>query len=152
MNNNYEFFSDFTSPDFKKAFMEYAGEIHWTVDDWDGLFESMGHDKGENFAYVYIAESGQIAGFLQFTVMDMESWFFKTKLGFVREFWISEGHRNNRHGTALLRLTEEYFKDHGVGYAILTTDTAERFYLKNGYEKSPKITALNGDMVYLKRL
>ncbi|MCD8005841.1 MAG: hypothetical protein LUF29_02545 [Oscillospiraceae bacterium] len=45
MNNNYEFFSDFTNPDFKEAFMEYAGEIHLSVDDWDWLFESMGHDR-----------------------------------------------------------------------------------------------------------
>jgi len=82
MDNNYEFFSDFTNPDFKEAFIEYFGEIHLSVDDWDGLFESMCRDRNENFAYVYIAESGQVAGFLQFTLMDMESWFFKNKTWF----------------------------------------------------------------------
>ncbi len=145
--------SDFKSPEFQTAFRQYFEELSLNVKDWDGLFEEMNNDNhGKNFAHVRVSESGQVIGFIQFTVMEMSSWFFRTQMGFVREFWIASEYRKNGHGTELLIMTEKYFRKKDVGYVVLTTNTAEKFYLKQGYEKNVNFSAKNGDPVYLKKL
>ncbi|MCD7739167.1 MAG: GNAT family N-acetyltransferase, partial [Lachnospiraceae bacterium] len=143
--------NDFKSPAFQRAFREYFAEIGLEARDWDALFEEMEHDEnGENLMFVRCSETGRIIGFIEFTVMNMGSWFFRVQLGFVREFWVAREYRNNGHGTELLALVEEYFRERDIGYVVLTTYTAERFYLKRGYEKNLCFWARNEDPVYLK--
>ena len=90
--------------------------------------------------------------FIQFKPIKFSSWFFEETCGFIREFWISEAYRNAGHGTELLRLAEDYFKKHGMYTSILTTDTAERFYLKHGYQNAWGCEAKNKDAVFVKHL
>ena len=91
-------------------------------------------------------------GFLQFRPTAFTSWFFEETCGFIREFWVAEACRGRGHGAALLRLAEEHFKAQGIFTSILTTRTAERFYLREGYQRAPGCRAKNGDPVYVKRL
>jgi ribosomal protein S18 acetylase RimI-like enzyme len=143
--------SDFADPLFRSAFQTYFSELGFTVKDWDGLFREM-NDEGDNKAFVRTAKDGSIIGFLQFKPTKFTSWFFEETWGFVREFWISEANRNVGHGTALLQLAENYFREHGIYSSILTTDTARRFYLKHGYQRAQGCKAKNEDEVFVKHL
>lgn len=143
--------SDFSDPLFQTAFQTYFSELEIIVKDWDGLFREM-KDEGGNQAFVRVATDGSIVGFIQFKPTKFTSWFFEETCGFIREFWISSANRNAGHGAALLRRAENYFKEHGMYTSILTTDTAERFYLKHGYQKAPGCNAKNKDEVFVKHL
>ncbi len=147
------FITDFKNPQFQTAFKTYFEEMNVTIKNWKKLFDCMNNDKnGENYSYVRIDDNGETVGFIQFTAITMNSWFFSTDMGFIREFWVNEKYRKQGHGKELLTLAENYFKEKDICYAILTTDTAEQFYLKNGYEKNPHIAAVNKMDVYVKRL
>ena len=142
---------DFSAPAFQAAFRQYFSELGIHVSDWDGLFREMNADKN-NAAFLRTAEDGSIVGFLQFIPIDFTSWFFEERCGLIREFWITEALRRQGHGEALLRMTEAHFVSEGIRTAILTTDTAERFYLKHGYFPAPACRAKNNDPVFVKRL
>ena len=143
--------SNFSDPLFQTAFKTYFAELGITVKDWDGLFRKMS-DEGDNRAYVRTDPDGGIVGFIQFKPTPFTSWFFEETCGFIREFWVSKDHRNAGHGAALLRLAEGYFISNTIYTSILTTDTAERFYLAHGYRKAPGCRAKNQDPVFVKRL
>lgn len=143
--------SDFTSPLFQSAFKAYFAELSFPVKDWDGLFREMSNE-GDNMAFVRTDGDGKVIGFIQFKPIKFTSWFFEETCGFIREFWISEAYRHAGHGAALLRLAEDYFKEHGIYTTILTTDTAERFYLKLGYQRAYGCVAKNNDAVFVKHL
>jgi len=143
--------SDFSEPTFQEAFKIYFRELGINVNDWDGLFREM-NDEKDNKAYVRIAENNNIAGFIQFKPITLSNWFFEEKLGFIREFWIAPEYRSQGHGTELLRLAESYFAQDDIRKTILTTDTAEEFYVKNGYRKDRAFTAANKDEVFVKDL
>lgn len=143
--------SDFTELLFQQAFKEYFAELDINVEDWDGLFNEIDGEK-DNKAYVRITEDNTVVGFILFMPIELSNWFFKEKIGFVREFWIAPQHRSQGHGAELLRLAEEYFLQNDIKKAILTTDMAEKFYEKNGYRKDDTFTAANQDEVFVKNL
>ncbi len=143
--------SDFSDPLFQTAFKTYFKELGIPVKDWDGLFREM-NDEGVNRAYVRTDADGSVIGFIQFQPILFQSWFFEETCGFIREFWVSENHRNAGHGAALLQRAEAYFKENDIHTSILTTDTAERFYRKHGYRKAPGCKAKNRDEVLIKHL
>ena len=103
-------------------------------------------------AYVLRDEDDAVAGFIQFTDMAMDSWFFTAKCGFIREFWIRADLRRQGHGSELLRQAEEWLNQQGCLCTLLTTDTAPDFYRKHGYVREDGIEARNKDAVFLKRL
>lgn len=142
---------DFTDPAFKNAFMQYFKELNIKVSDWNALFKEM-NDEGCNAAYVRSTSDGETVGFIQFKPDKFSSSFFEETYGFIREFWVAEKYRNTGHGSALLNLAEKYFRGTGIYSVILTTDTAEPFYLKHGYVKTPGCSAKNKDDVFVKRL
>ena len=143
--------SDFSAPLFRNAFRQYFSELGINVTDWNSLFKEM-NDEGDNLAFVRTTQDGTGIGFIQFKPITFTSWFFEETCGFIREFWVSENYWNAGHGTALIRLAEGYFYDHGLYTSILTSDTAERFYLRHSYHKRPGCKAKNGDDVFMKRL
>ncbi|HHX54547.1 MAG TPA: GNAT family N-acetyltransferase [Clostridiales bacterium] len=143
--------SDFCDLRFQEAFHKYFSELGITVTDWESLFREM-NDEGDNKVYIRSTEEGNIIGFIQFKKENFTSWFFEETVGFIREFWVAEEYRNSGHGAALLRLAEDYFRHQGIYTSILTTDTAEHFYLRNGYRKAPGCKAKNKDEVFIKQL
>ena len=151
MNYTTMLLNDYHDADFQTAFKTYFAEMGVQVNNWDGLFQEMGKD-GDNYAYVRRNETGDVIAFIQFTTMEMKSWFFTAKCGFVREFWVREDLRKQGHGSYLLQEAEAWLKAQGCGYALLTTDTAPDFYLKHGYALQRGIQAVNQDDVYLKPL
>ena len=66
-------------------FKQYFAELEINVKDWEGLFEEMNTHNGGNCAYIRFCD-GKPAGFIQFTTVTLENWFFKEKLGFIRNF------------------------------------------------------------------
>jgi hypothetical protein len=54
--------------------------------------------------------------------------------------------------TGFIERTEEYFSSQDIYKTILTTDTAESFYIRRGYQKEPDISAKNNDTVFIKSL
>ena len=168
--------NDFADASFQAAFRVYFGELGCRVTNWEGLFRAMGEVGREytwthrdeagrmvsftsgrdndvrDHAYIRRDESGEVVGFIQFTTMDMGSWFFTAKCGFVREFWIREDLRKQGHGSELLRLAEEWMQAQSCMCVLLTTSTAPEFYKKHGYALQMDIRARNQEPVYLKRL
>lgn len=143
--------TDFTDARFQRAFRAYFEELNVRVTHWDRLFREM-NDEGRNAAFLRIAEDGAVVGFIQFAPSALSDWFFEMPVGFIREFWIDPACRAHGHGTALLRLAEKYFRERGIRKTILTTDTAEAFYLRRGYAKDISVTAKNKDDVFIKYL
>lgn len=161
---------------FQTAFRRYFGEMGCRVTNWEGFFAGMS-ENGREYTWTHRDEAGQVmsfmagmsaadrdwawtrrdasgevVGFIQFTAMDMGSWFFTAKCGFIREFWITPELRRQGHGTALLRMAEEQLAAQGCGWVMLTTDTAPDFYRKNGYTQQKAIRARNRADVYAKPL
>ncbi len=143
--------SEFTSSQFQAAFRQYFDELGITVKNWAELFQEMNDDTG-NLAYLRTDQNGGVIGFLQFKPILFTSWFFEETCGFIREFWIAPAYRNQYHGSSLLHLAEQYFVQNNIRTSILTTNTASRFYEKNGYIIAPGCKAKNRDSVYLKHL
>ena len=146
--------TDFTDPVVQAAFKQYFTELGINVKDWDGLFREMNEGNGDekNAAYVRMAADGGVIGFIQFVPIRFTSWFFEETLGFIREFWVAEAFRGQGNGAELLALAERYFLERGIYTAILTTDTAERFYERCGYVRACGCRAKNKDEVFVKRL
>ena len=141
---------DFTGPAFRQVFSLYFKELGIEVRDWDGLFREMNTDGRGNRAFLRMA-GDQPVGFIQFCPMELASWFFTKRAGFVREFWVAPAYRGQGHGTALLGLAESWFQNQGFTGAILTTNTAPAFYTRRGYQPDPGFQAKNSDPVFIKR-
>lgn len=168
--------TDFADPAFQAAFRTYFGELGCRVTNWEGLFAAMSEtgreytwthkdDTGRvtrfvsgvsaderDHAFVLRAEDGDAAGFIQFTSIYLDSWFFTAKCGFIREFWLRSDLRRQGHGTKLLRLAEDWLREQGCRCVLLTTMTAPVFYQKNGYTQQKGIEARNTEPVFTKML
>ena len=142
--------SDFTDPAFQTMFKKYFAEIGVNVKDWEGLFSEMNTNNSGNMAYIRQCENDPL-GFIQFTFITLEGWFFKERLGFIREFWVAEKFRKQGQGTELLSLAEKYFKDSGIHRIVLTAEENEQqFYLNRGYTICEYISAKNNMIVSVK--
>lgn len=141
----------FRDPRFQQAFQQYFAEMGIRVKDWEGLFLEMDSDGRGNQCWLRL-KAGQTVGFIQFCPLEMSSWFFTKKAGFIREFWVAEAFRGQGHGSALLELAEEHFRDSGCRQAMLTTSTAEEFYIHRGYRYDEGYAAKNGERVLVKPL
>ena len=95
-------------------------------------------------------ESGQVIGFIMFSRIEMTSWFFEDRYGFIQEFWVAPEYRNRGIGAELLAQAEAFFARQGIHKIILTSDTAEKFYLKHSYRRDEGIVAKNKAPVYVK--
>ncbi len=135
---------------FQEAFRAYFAELGVQVTNWDGLFAQMTDDGDPTL--LRVDETGGVIGFIQFARISMTSSFFEARLGFVKEFWVSPAHRGQGHGTVLLAQAEQWFRHQGLSPMILTTDTAEAFYLHRGYRRERDIVARNRAPVYVKPL
>ncbi|MBQ8497283.1 MAG: GNAT family N-acetyltransferase [Clostridia bacterium] len=140
---------NFNNPLFQKAFQEYFTESGIFLQDWDALWQEMNQDEG-NFAILRILDEKEVIGFILCQPISSKSCFFEEQQGFIREFWVAPAYRGVGHGTGLLRMAENRFHKQDIFRIILTTDTAEDFYLKNGYQKCPDIIARNKLMVFVK--
>ncbi len=144
---------DFCDPRFQKAFKAYFAELGNEVKDWDGLFSYMNKGEGRpTTAILRLNEREDVVGFLMYTSMRLESWFFSEELGFIREFWVAPELRKSGHGSSLLALAEEQLYEAGFRKVVLTTRTATDFYCKRGYQADPAMTAGNRQIVYSKSL
>lgn len=143
--------TDFSQERFQNAFKLYFKEFGVEIKDWKALFNEI-TEEGGNKAYIRTGDNDTIIGFIMFKIEELSNWFFKEKVGFIREFWVAGEKRNNGHGSHLLRVTEEFFKENGLHKSILTTDTAEHFYEAHGYYKDKAYVAKNGDEVFVKNL
>lgn len=141
---------DYSDPAFQKAFRQYFQELGVSVSNWDGLFAQMTDDGCACF--IRRDEADRIIGFIQFSKLSMTSWFFEDRCGFVQEFWVAPECRRQGHGAALLAQTEEWFRRQGICRMILTTDTAEKFYLRHGYRRDVSIVAKNRAPVFVKEM
>lgn len=142
---------DFSHPGFQAAFKKYFEELAIEIEDWDALFQHMNEEQN-NVAIVRTTPQEEVVGFIQFRVDTLKGWFFEETIGFVRELWIDGEHRHGGHGASLLRAAEDYFVDHKVCKAVLTTDTAHAFYASQGYVRDASYQANNEDDVYVKLL
>ena len=157
-------------------YCRYFGELGCRVTNWAGLFAAMGEtgreytwthrdDAGHvtrffsgvsaderDHAFLLRDETGEVVGFIQFTTMHLDSWFFTAKCGFIREFWLRADLRRQGYGTKLLRQAEEWLREQGCLCVLLTTETAPEFYRKHGYTQQMGMEARNTEPVFGKLL
>ena len=143
--------TDFSNSIFQAAFKQYFQELGIIVSDWDSLFKQMNDDKGTT-AFIRYNDNNDCIGFIQIKPIKFSCDFFEEPCGFIREIWVNKEYRSCGHGTALMKLAEEYFYKNGIYKSILTTTTAPEFYKKLGYELSCGCKAKNNDPVYIKQL
>ena len=133
---------------FQTAFRSYFMEMDIQVSNWEGLFAEM---TDEGVATILREdEKGQVVGFIMVSRIEMTSWFFEDRYGFIREFWVAPEYRNRGIGAELLAQAEAFFARQGIHKMILTSDTAEGFYRKHGYRRDEGIMAKNKAPVYVK--
>ena len=82
--------TDFTDAAFKRCFRQYFAELGIEVRDWDGLFEEMNADSG-NEAYIRTDANGNVIGFIQFIPIRFTSWFLRRFAALYGSF----GYRQN---------------------------------------------------------
>ncbi len=146
------FITNFFDPMFMTMFRRYFDELEMKINDWDRLFLEMNTQNGGNCAYIRVCGDNPI-GFIQFTTVTLENWFFKEKLGFIREFWIQKEFRRNGHGSALCSLAEKYFFDNGIRRIVLTAEEeAKEFYFRRGYGVCKGMEAMNNMDVWVKEI
>lgn len=146
------FITDFFNPMFTDMFKLYFSELGMDIKDWNGLFEEMNTRNGGNCAYIRVCGDNPI-GFIQFTAVTLENWFFKERLGFIREFWVQKELRRQGHGSALCSLAEKYFFDNGIRRIVLTAEEKEKeFYFKRGYRVCGGIEAKNDMDVWVREI
>lgn len=168
--------TDFTDAAFQQAFRTYFGEVGCRITNWEGLFAAMG-ETGREYTWTHRGdagrvtrfvsgisaeerdhaltlrdETGEVVGFIQFTTIHLDSWFFTVKCGFIREFWLRSDLRDQGNGTKLLRQAENWLQEQGCLCVLLTTVTAPDFYRKNGYTQQNGIEARNTEPVFTKML
>lgn len=139
------FVTDYHDARFTDAFRRYFAELGIEVVRWESLWDEMNHSTVSTI--LREGEAGTI-GFVQYEVITSKSRFFDERLGFVREIWVEPSLRGAGHGRALLALAEEACREAGVVRMMLTTDTAEPFYLRAGYRHRADVHAKNGLCVY----
>lgn len=150
MDNTNSLIRDYSHSAFQTVFHRYFDEMGIAVNNWPGLFDQMTDDAEPTF--LRKDENGRIIGFIQFTKIIMTSWFFEDRCGFIREFWVDPSCRSQGHGTALLNAAENWLRKQGLCRVLLTTDTAEVFYLRHGYLREESMIARNNAPVYVKLL
>ncbi len=142
---------DYSDAAFQAAFRAYFEELGHHLENWEGLFQEM-MAAADTYTCLRRNEAGEVVGFIQFTPLEMSSWFFSARCGFIREFWIRPDLRCQGHGSDLLRQAEAWFREQGCSYVLLTTDTAPDFYRRQGYSLQQGLKARNKDDVYAKVL
>ena len=130
---------------FTDAFTRYFAELGISVQNWEGLWDEMNRS---GVSTLLRERDGYAIGFVQYEVITSKSGFFEERLGFLREIWVDPSLRDAGHGRALLALAEAACREVGVRRMILTSDTAEAFYLHLGYCPRADIRSKNGLCVY----
>lgn len=131
-------------------FKHYFSELNITIDDYLELFVAMNEEQ-RNEAFL-LFDQKQPIGFIMFTSERSSHWFIEERFGFIREFWVDPNYRKTGHGSTLLTRCEQHFIDNGIYRILLTTNTAQRFYIKHGYKHDENYTAKNEDDVFVKDL
>lgn len=144
----YVLMADFTHSHFQAAFKQYFEEFEIQISDWESFFEQMNTQEGN--LGILIFEKEAVLAFLLFRFDELTHWFFKERVSFVREFWVTSALRNKGLGSELLSYSETYFKKNHVHKILLTSNSAEPFYIKNGFRIDKSYTANNEEDVYVK--
>ena len=140
----HHFIEDHYDPLFQELFKKYFNELGIKVENWDGIFEEMNDCvKKYNLLTLIISYEMKVIGFLQFQKDELSNWFFNESIGFIREFYIDIKYRGKGYGTKLLALALGWFKNEGILKVLLTSDTADQFYLKHGFKKDKAYNAKN---------
>ncbi|MBK2403295.1 GNAT family N-acetyltransferase [Erysipelothrix rhusiopathiae] len=141
---------DLTDALFKDAFMAYFHEFGYEISNHHEFFEAM--NREENNEVLAYEEAGQIIAFIMYRYDHLSHWFFTEHVMFVRELWVKPSHRTHGLASKLLMEVESEAQTNQVFKLILTTDSAQHLYLKNGYILDRSYRAKNNHPVYIKSL
>lgn len=142
--------TDFSRPAFRQAFERYFAELEVSVDDWEAVYREMAAAGAQ--ALLLSSSEGSVAAFLLYAALPFSSSFFEGNAAFVQEFWVEPSLRRQGLGRRLLHSAEKLFTAQGLNLVLLTSDTAENFYLHCGYHRAAGIRAKNGCPVFLRCL
>lgn len=141
---------DLRNHQFQDAFIEYFQEFGYQIPENDVFFETMNNEQ-DNKVLAYEAD-GKLIAFIMFRLERFTNWFFSEEVVFVRELWVKKSYRNKGLASKLLIEVEAFAQRNQRFKLILTTDSADDLYLKNGYILDQSYTAKNNYSVYIKYL
>lgn len=141
---------DLRNHQFQDAFIEYFQEFGYQIPENDVFFETMNNEQ-DNKVLAYEAD-GKLIAFIMFRLERFTNWFFSEEVVFVRELWVKKPYRNTGLASKLLIEVEAFAQRNQRFKLILTTDSADDLYLKNGYILDQSYTAKNNYSVYIKYL
>lgn len=142
--------SDFSHLGFRRAFERYFAELEVAVDDWEAVYREMAASGAQ--ALLLRSPDTDVAAFLLYAPLPFSSSFFEGSAAFIQEFWVAPSLRGQGLGRRLLRSAEKQFAAQGLDLVLLTSDTAETFYLHCGYRLAAGIRAKNDCPVFLRCL
>lgn len=142
--------SHFSHPGFRRAFERYFAGLGETVQDWEAVYRQMASSGAQ--ALLLCSPDGETAAFLLYAALPFSSAFFEGHAAFIQEFWIDPSLRGQGIGRHLLHRAEARFAARGLSLVLLTSDTAEEFYLRCGYRRAAGIRAKNDCPVFLRCL
>lgn len=146
----HRFINDHFDQQFTDTFKKYFKELGINVNNWNGIFTEMNDCIGKyNMKTLVILFNGKTIGFIQFQKDELLNWFFKEQIGFIREFYIDSQYRGKGYGSRLIELALKWFKDEGIKKVLLTSDTADAFYIKLGFKHDEAYLANNALRTYV---
>ncbi|WP_323615767.1 GNAT family N-acetyltransferase [Erysipelothrix rhusiopathiae] len=141
---------DLRNHQFQDAFIEYFKEFGYQIPEHDVFFQTMNNEQ-DNKVLAYEVD-GKVIAFIMFRFERFTNWFFNEDVVFVRELWVKKSYRNKGLASKLLLEVEVFAQRNQRFKLILTTDSADDLYLKNGYILDQSYAAKNNYSVYTKNL
>lgn len=96
---------------------------------------------------------GKEVGFINYQVDSKKSdWCERQGWGFIREIYVSNDYRGRSFGGELVNHAEEKLRSRGIKNVYLTSDEADKWWIRSGYESSGEVSIKNKCPIYQKNL
>jgi ribosomal protein S18 acetylase RimI-like enzyme len=140
---------------FKKLFLSYFDELGVKLPDGYDVFSDIELSaKNEQMITIVAKQHSEMIGFIMFQPEQLISStkFFKQDTTFIREFSVLKDYRKTGIGTQLMEYVFDYCNKNNIHTIILTTHSAQEYYLRLGFVEDSSYSAKNKQIVYIKKI
>lgn len=153
---NFEYFEDFKSLEFKNIFTEYyLGECITLSKDTKVFDEIENSSKAQGTMCIVCKKENNIIGFILFRIINLcdKNHFFKYSFGYIEELYVEKNERNKHIATKLIINLESYLKQNNIQIIILTAkEKVYDFYINKGFKENKAMSCANNLKCFIKNL
>ena len=153
---NFEYFENFKSLEFKNIFTEYyLGEGITLSKDTKVFDEIENSSKTQGTKCIVCKKENNIIGFILFRIVNLcdKTHFFKYCFGYIEELYVEKNERNKHIATKLINNFEDYLKQNNVQIIILTAEEkVYDFYINKGFKENKAMSCANNLKCFIKNL